>query len=35
MAVSDLEFRSWVAGTAALLPQRAEAMSESQLPEDD
>jgi peptidoglycan/xylan/chitin deacetylase (PgdA/CDA1 family) len=31
MAVSDLEFRSWLAGTAALLPRRLQAMSEGQL----
>jgi peptidoglycan/xylan/chitin deacetylase (PgdA/CDA1 family) len=35
MAISDLEFRSWVAGTASLLPKRAEAMSEGQLVEDE
>lgn len=35
MAVSDLEFRSWLAGTASLLPRRAQAMSEGQLLEDE
>jgi peptidoglycan/xylan/chitin deacetylase (PgdA/CDA1 family) len=35
MAISDLEFRSWVAGTASLLPKRAEAMSDGQLVEDE
>jgi len=35
MAVSELEFRSWLAGTAAFLPQRAQAASEDQLVEDD
>jgi len=35
MTMSDLEFRSWLAGTAAFLPKRAEAMSEGQLVEDE
>jgi peptidoglycan/xylan/chitin deacetylase (PgdA/CDA1 family) len=35
MAVSDLEFRSWLAGTGSFLPKRAEAMSEGQLVEDE
>jgi hypothetical protein len=34
MVLSDLEFRSWLAGTAALLPQRTQAMSEDQLLSD-
>jgi peptidoglycan/xylan/chitin deacetylase (PgdA/CDA1 family) len=35
MAISDLEFRSWLAGTASFLPKRAEVMSEGQLVEDE
>jgi len=34
MAVSDLEFRSWLAGTASLLPRRAETMGEGQVMQD-
>jgi peptidoglycan/xylan/chitin deacetylase (PgdA/CDA1 family) len=33
MGVSDLEFRSWLAGTASLLPQRTVEMSEGLLAE--
>jgi len=33
--ISDLEFRSWLAGTAAFLPKRTEVMSEGQLVEDE
>ena len=35
MTMSDLEFCSWLTGTASLLPKRAEAMSEGQLGEDN
>jgi peptidoglycan/xylan/chitin deacetylase (PgdA/CDA1 family) len=35
MALSDLEFRAWLAGTAALLPQRRARMSEGQLLEEE
>ena len=34
MAVSDLEFRAWLAGTASLLPQRTEPMGNGVLLED-
>jgi peptidoglycan/xylan/chitin deacetylase (PgdA/CDA1 family) len=34
MAVSDLEFSSWLAGTASLLPRRAQTMAEGELVED-
>jgi hypothetical protein len=34
MAVSDLEFRSWLAGTASLFPPRAQAMGEGQRVQD-
>ena len=33
--VSDLEFRSWLAGTAELLPRRHTEMSEGQLVEEE
>ena len=35
MAVSDLEFRSWLSGTAILLSRRAETLSERQLQQDE
>jgi peptidoglycan/xylan/chitin deacetylase (PgdA/CDA1 family) len=34
MSVSDLEFRSWLAGTASLLPQRSEAMVDATVLKD-
>jgi peptidoglycan/xylan/chitin deacetylase (PgdA/CDA1 family) len=34
MSVSDLEFRSWLAGTASLLPRRAQAECEGQSVQD-
>ncbi|HEV2172310.1 MAG TPA: polysaccharide deacetylase family protein [Nitrospira sp.] len=34
-ALSDLEFRAWLAGTAALLPRRSHRMSEGQLVEEE
>ena len=34
MAMPDLEFRAWLAGTASLFPQRTEAISASQLVEE-
>jgi peptidoglycan/xylan/chitin deacetylase (PgdA/CDA1 family) len=34
-ALSDLEFRAWLAGTASLLPRRPHRMSEGQLAEED
>jgi len=34
MRMSELEFRAWLAGTASFLPQRAEALDESQLVEE-
>jgi peptidoglycan/xylan/chitin deacetylase (PgdA/CDA1 family) len=34
MGVSELEFRSWLAGTAAFLPKHAEAVNECQLAEE-
>ena len=34
MAVSDLEFRSWLTGTASLLPRREQTMGEGQLARD-
>lgn len=35
MGLSDLEFRSWLAGTAGLLPRRRYEMSEGQLVEEE
>jgi len=35
MGISDLEFRAWLAGTAAWLPKHAESMNEGQPVEDD
>ena len=35
MALSDLEFRSWVSGTAGLLPMRPYEMAEGQLVEEE
>ena len=35
MALSDLEFRAWLAGTAHLLPRRRIKMSEGQLAEEE
>jgi peptidoglycan/xylan/chitin deacetylase (PgdA/CDA1 family) len=35
MGLSDLEFRAWLAGTAALLPMRPYKMSEGQLVEEE
>jgi hypothetical protein len=35
MAMSDLEFRAWLAGTAGLLPRRRARMSEGQLLEEE
>jgi peptidoglycan/xylan/chitin deacetylase (PgdA/CDA1 family) len=35
MGTSELEFRSWLAGTASFLPKRPEAMSTGQLVEDE
>lgn len=34
-ALSDLEFRAWLAGTASLLPRRSHRMSEGQLVEEE
>lgn len=34
-ALSDLEFRAWLAGTASLLPRRPHQMSEGQLAEEE
>jgi len=35
MALTELEFRAWLAGTAGLLPQRPFKMSEGQLTEEE
>jgi hypothetical protein len=35
MALSDLEFRAWLAGTAEFMPRRRIKMSEGQLTEEE